>query len=106
NERQPYFLYVAFHEPHSKIAYPAELTANYIEDGASSAEYYANIEKMDLAVGRTLKTLEAKGLDINTMVFFASDNGPYRKGSQGELRGLKGEVFDGGIKVLAIFSHP
>src|SRR5690606_1904816 len=106
NERQPFFLYVAFHEPHSKIASPAELTANYIEHGASSAEYYANIENMDLAVGRILKTLEAKGLDKNTMVFFASDNGPYRMGSQGELRGLKGGVYDGGIKVPAIFSYP
>src|SRR5690554_3862563 len=61
---------------------------------------------MDLAAGRILNALKSRGLDKNTMVFFSSDNGPYRLGSQGNLRGLKGEVYDGGIKVPGIFSYP
>ncbi len=105
-ENQPFFLYVAFHEPHAKIASPKELIANYPEYDDETAEYFANIENMDLAAGRVLEALETRGLDKNTMVFFASDNGPYRLGSQGNLRGLKGEVYDGGIKIPAIFSYP
>ena len=105
-EEKPFFLYVAFHEPHAKVASPDDLIANYPGYDKKAAEYFANIENMDLAAGRILQALKSRGLDKNTMVFFASDNGPYRIGSQGELRGLKGEVYDGGIKVPGIFSYP
>ncbi|WP_460516190.1 sulfatase-like hydrolase/transferase [Cyclobacterium sediminis] len=105
-KEQPFFLYVAFHEPHAKVASPDNLIANYPEYDKKTAEYFANIENMDLAAGRILQAIKSRGLDNNTMVFFASDNGPYRIGSQGELRGLKGEVYDGGIKVPGIFSYP
>ncbi|MEX2566247.1 MAG: sulfatase-like hydrolase/transferase [Cyclobacteriaceae bacterium] len=105
-EDQPFFLYVAFHEPHTKIASPDKLVAKYSAYDEQSAEYFANIENMDLAAGRVLNALKSRGLENNTMVFFASDNGPYRMGSQGELRGLKGEVYDGGIKVPGFFSYP
>lgn len=102
---KPFFLYVAFHEPHSKVASPDEMKANYAQHGDKAAAYYANIENMDAAVGRIIETLRSNGLEENTMIFFASDNGPYRKGSQGALRGLKGGVYDGGIKVPGIFSY-
>ena len=105
-KEKPFFLYVAFHEPHAKVASPDDLIANYPGYDKKTAEYFANIENMDLAAGRVLEALKSRGLDKNTMVFFASDNGPYRIGSQGELRGLKGEVYDGGIKVPGIFSYP
>ena len=105
-KEKPFFLYVAFHEPHAKVASPENLIANYPGYDKKTAEYFANIENMDLAAGRILQALKSRGLDNNTMVFFASDNGPYRIGSQGELRGLKGEVYDGGIKVPGIFSYP
>lgn len=105
-KEQPFFLYVAFHEPHAKVASPDNLIANYPDYDKKTAEYFANIENMDLAAGRILQALKSRGLDNNTMVFFASDNGPYRIGSQGELRGLKGEVYDGGIKVPGIFTYP
>ncbi|AEL26633.1 sulfatase-like hydrolase/transferase [Cyclobacterium marinum] len=105
-KEKPFFLYVAFHEPHAKVASPDDLIANYPGYDKKTAEYFANIENMDLAAGRVLEALKSRGLDKNTMVFFASDNGPYRMGSQGELRGLKGEVYDGGIKVPGIFSYP
>lgn len=105
-KEKSFFLYVAFHEPHAKVASPDSLIANYPDYDNKTAEYFANIENMDLAAGRILQALKSKGLENNTMVFFASDNGPYRMGSQGELRGLKGEVYDGGIKVPGIFSYP
>lgn len=42
----------------------------------------------------------------NTFVLFASDNGPYKKGLAGNLRGLKGEVYEGGIRVPGIIQWP
>ena len=103
---QPFFMYVAFHEPHAKIASPPEMVAHYPDHDKKSAEYFANIENMDKAAGRILQMLRDRGLDKNTMVFFASDNGSYRMGSNGNLRGLKGEIYEGGTKVPGIFSFP
>jgi arylsulfatase A len=102
----PFFMYVPFHEPHAKVAAPPELVAHYADYDKKSAEYFACIENMDLAVGRILVLLESKGLKENTLIFFASDNGSYRYESNGELRGKKGGIYDGGIKVPGIFSWP
>ena len=106
DEKKPFLLYLPFHEPHAKIATPAEIVAQYHELDQKSAEYFGNIQNMDAAVGRVLATLKAQGVAGNTMIFFGSDNGSYRMGSNGELRGLKGEVYDGGIKVPGIFHFP
>jgi arylsulfatase A len=99
---KPFFLYVAFHEVHKKIASPPEMMENYQEETANEAEYLANVENMDNASGKILDELKANGLLNNTLVIFASDNGPYKNGSAGNLRGLKGEVYDGGIRVPGI----
>ena len=61
---------------------------------------------MDNAAGKILDELKTRGLLENTIVIFASDNGPYKKGSAGNLRGLKGEIYDGGIRVPGIFYWP
>ena len=105
-KEKPFFLYVAFHEVHSKIASPDEMIRNYPGESEKDAKYFANVENMDDASGKILNILKNQGLLKNTLVVFASDNGPYRKGSAGELRGLKGEVFDGGIRVPGIISWP
>ncbi|MEN8116227.1 MAG: sulfatase-like hydrolase/transferase [Bacteroidota bacterium] len=104
--KKPFFMYVAFHEVHAKIASPKNLIDNYPDETKREAEYLANIENMDNAAGKILEELENRGLLENTLVIFASDNGPYKNGSAGNLRGLKGEVYDGGIRVPAIFYWP
>lgn len=103
---EPFFMYVPFHEPHARVAAPPELVAHYSDFDKKSAEYFACIENMDLAVGRILSLLESKGLREKTLIFFASDNGSYRYESNGKLRGKKGGIYDGGIKVPGIFSWP
>ena len=100
---KPFLMYVAFHEVHTKIASPPELIQHYPNEAVKDAEYLANVENMDSAAGRILNELEKRGLLENTFVVFASDNGPYKSGSAGNLRGLKGEVYDGGIRVPGIF---
>jgi len=102
----PFFMYVAFHEVHAKIASPDEMIQNYPGETKRDAEYFANVENMDNAAGKILDELKNRDLLENTIVIFASDNGPYRNGSAGELRGLKGEVYDGGIRVPGIFCWP
>ncbi len=101
-KEEPFFLYVAFHEVHSKIASPENMIQNYPHATKKDAEYFANVENMDYASGKILDELKSRGLLENTFVIFASDNGPYRNGSSGNLRGLKGEVYDGGIRVPGI----
>lgn len=106
DDEKPFLLYVPFHEPHAKIATPPELAAQYSDLDEQSANYFGNIQHMDSAVGRILAQLKARGVADNTMIFFGSDNGSYRMGSNGNLRGLKGGVYDGGIKVPGIFHFP
>jgi len=105
NQRQPdapFFMYMAFHEPHAKIASPPELVAKYTEYPEKDAEYLANIENLDRAVGRVLDYLEENQLMDNTLIIFSSDNGSYRPASNVPLRAVKSYVYDGGIRVPGI----
>ena len=105
NDSQPFFLYVAFHEPHQKVASPPELVQKYPYQGFK-AEYLANVENLDSAAGRILNHLVQKGLNQNTLMIFSSDNGSYRQESNQPLRARKAFVYDGGIRVPGIFSWP
>jgi arylsulfatase A len=64
--------------------------------------YREMISVMDEGVGEIFKTLESTGLIDNTLVFFMSDNGANRTGSNALLRGFKGSLWEGGHRVPAI----
>ncbi len=74
----------------------------------------AMISRLDADVGRLLAKLQELGLDETTLVFFTSDNGPHREGganpnfndSNGPLRGIKRNLYDGGIRVPMIARWP
>lgn len=100
----PFLLYVAFHEPHKKVASPPELVKKYSHLPPLDAEYFANIENMDGAVGKILETLSSDSANNNTIIIFASDNGSYRTGSNGPLLGGKSFVYEGGIRVPGIIT--
>lgn len=104
--KNPFFMYVAFHEPHAKVASPPKLVAKYKEHDKKDAEYLANIENLDLAVGRIIDYLEENNLLENTLIVFASDNGSYRQASNGSLRAVKSYLYEGGIRVPGIISWP
>ena len=74
----------------------------------------AMITRMDRDIGQIMAKLKDLGLDDNTLVFFTSDNGSHREGgsdpeffhSSGPLRGIKRDLYDGGIRVPMIARWP
>ncbi len=102
----PFFLNVWFHEPHSPIAAPDEIVSEYGDLKDNAAVYSGTIANTDLAIGRLLEHLQAKGSLEDTLIIYASDNGSYRDDRVGELRGKKGVNWEGGIRVPGIFSWP
>lgn len=115
---QPFFMYLAFHEPHEPVASPPELVEKYtaISFEPDQAQFFANVHNVDLAVGRLLQKLNQLGIRDNTLIVFSSDNGPetlrrYKNanrswGRTGILRGVKLHTHDGGYHVAGIMNWP
>ena len=112
NKAKPFFLYLAFDNPHIPLAAPAK----GIEANAKSFHptYAALVESLDVACGRVLKALEDNGLSKNTFVVFASDNGGVHISELKESpptyntpsRAGKGFVYEGGIRTPLIIRYP
>lgn len=117
-KEQPFFLFLSFHEPHEPVASPPEMTAGYqgVAVNDKEAEYFANVENVDRAVGRLMAFLEEAGIDDDTLVVFTSDNGPetlsrYKTASRSwgradPLRGMKLWTTDAGFRVAGIMRWP
>lgn len=102
DKEKPFFAYVAFQEPHAPIASPPELIEKYRSHSEKEAKHLANVENLDLAVGKILTYLKENGLMENTLIMFSSDNGSYRQAYNGDLRAVKSFLYDGGIRVPGI----
>lgn len=104
--KQPFFLYVPHSMPHVPIFASAEF------EGKTGKGLYADvIAEIDWSVGEILGRLKQHGLDDNTLVIFASDNGPWlsygpHAGSAGPLREGKGTSWEGGVRVPCIARWP
>ena len=92
---------------------PFERTG-YRSQPTPHAAFAAMIARMDRDIGRLMATLSRLGIDKQTLVLFTSDNGPHKEGgadpaffnSTGGLRGIKRDLYEGGIRVPMIAWAP
>ena len=101
NKEKPFFCFVPYNAPHSPHQVPDFYFDKYKEKGLDDelASIYGMMENIDVNVGRILKKLDDTGLAENTIVIFLSDNGPNGIRFNGEMKGIKGSVDDGGVRV-------
>jgi arylsulfatase A-like enzyme len=116
----PFFLYLAYTAPHANnelgraigngMEVPSD--APYTTEKWPQAEKNkaAMITRMDADIGKLLTFIKGYNLETNTIIFFTSDNGPHKEGgvdpkffnSSGPLRGIKRDLYEGGIRVPMI----
>ena len=112
DNEKPFFLFMSYRAPHGH-EYEIGNKELYSENGWPAQErlHAAKITLLDKQIGRILKKLEEMGDLENTLVIFSSDNGPHIEGrghdpeffdSNGELRGVKRDLYEGGIRVPLI----
>jgi len=111
---QPFLAVIWFHAPHGPVVAGPQYRAMYARYSEGEQHYYGCITALDEQVGRLRRELRDLGVAQNTMLWFASDNGPegltgdqknYR-GSTAGLRGRKRSLFSGGVNVPALLEWP
>ncbi len=115
-DEEPFFFYLAYNQSHLPIH-----TAERFRGQSDAGLYGDVVETIDWSVGQITKALAEQGVAENTIVFFATDNGPWlnlpdrmlqdgnkpwHQGTTGPLRGAKATTYEGGTRVPAIFRWP
>ena len=103
--RDPFFLYLPFNAVHGPHQAPDDYLAKYSALGRKGPQR-AQLECMDIAVGRVLDALDRKGVLDSTLVMFTNDNGGTRITSNGPYRGYKSHYHEGGVRVPAAMRWP
>jgi arylsulfatase A-like enzyme len=101
NKQKPFFCYLPYNAPHSPHQTPESYFQKYKNKGLNDelASIYGMVENVDDNVGRVITYLKDNNLEENTIVIFMTDNGPNGVRYNGEMRGTKSSVYEGGIRV-------
>jgi arylsulfatase A-like enzyme len=122
HQEEPFFVYMSYNTPHDPYQVPQkylylykDLPATNLDttNGGShrlsdyeAAQYvYAMMTNMDDNIRRILRKLRELNLQDNTLILFLSDNGPAQYRYNGNLRGKKGTLYEGGIRVPAYINY-
>jgi arylsulfatase A-like enzyme len=113
-EKRPFLAVIWFHAPHQPVVAGPEFRAMYSSFSDGEQNYYGVITALDVQIGRLRKELRELGIADNTMLWFASDNGPEgdtgdagtNRGSAGKFRGRKRSLWEGGIHVPGLLEWP
>ena len=119
NQTAPFYLFLSYTIPHAENesgTCPVPSQGIYASQAWPEVQknVAAMITRMDSDIGTIYNTIKSLGIDNNTMIFFASDNGPHSEGgydpnfldANGPLRGIKRSVYDGGIRIPSIVRWP
>lgn len=130
NKDRPFYAMLTYTLPHAELNLPHDSIYQMYENAFEEVPYdgkmgyypsekpYASfaamVTRLDKYVGDVMAELKELGLDKNTIVIFTSDNGPHREGganpdyflSYGPLKGVKRDVYEGGIRVPMIAWNP
>jgi arylsulfatase A len=130
----PFFLYLPYTLPHADVIAPHDEVYNYyvkkfneqpVEQKGSDGEahhfdsyphaaFAAMVSRLDKFVGDIMNAVKEKGIEKNTLIIFTSDNGPHKENggdplffnSSGGLKGIKRDLYEGGIRVPFIAYQP
>ena len=117
HQSEPFFLHLSYNAPHYPFEAPDVDVAPFADTGRFTpavSAIYGMIRRMDAGIAAVLDELAALGLEDDTLVLFTSDNGPQFSG-EGDysthrfncgLRGAKGLVYDGGVRLPMVIRWP
>lgn len=108
NRHRPFFAYLAVNAPHTPLQIWESAVLPYRAMGLSeeTARIYGMVANIDENIGKLLRRLKTLGLEQDTIVIFMSDNGPQQPRYNAGMRGLKGTVYEGGIRVPCFIRWP
>ncbi|MFH1920004.1 MAG: arylsulfatase [Planctomycetota bacterium] len=108
NKDRPFLLYLPYNTPHSPFQVPDRYFDKYKARGLDDtlACVYGMVENIDDNLGRVLAALDELKLADDTVVVFTTDNGPNTERFNGGMRGRKGSVHEGGVRVPLFIRWP
>lgn len=106
NAKQPFLAVVWFGSPHAPHIGTEKDLALYADVPEKQRHFLAEITAMDRAMGRLRTGLKEMNARQNTLLWYCSDNGAIKEGSTGGLRGMKGSIYEGGLRVPCLIEWP